>query len=67
MLSLSGYGYVCASYIYRWYRAPELLYGAKTYDLGVDMWYTVEPPTKDTLKQRIPLYKGHFPMHQPIV
>lgn len=23
----------------RWYRAPELLYGAKKYDLGVDMWY----------------------------
>ena len=23
----------------RWYRAPELLYGAKEYDLGVDMWY----------------------------
>ncbi|CAI8052514.1 Cyclin-dependent kinase 20 [Geodia barretti] len=22
----------------RWYRAPELLYGAKEYDLGVDMW-----------------------------
>ena len=25
----------------RWYRAPELLYGAKEYDLGVDMWYTI--------------------------
>ncbi|CAI4226060.1 unnamed protein product [Auanema sp. JU1783] len=22
----------------RWYRAPELLYGAKTYGVGVDMW-----------------------------
>ena len=23
----------------RWYRAPELLYGARQYDNGVDMWY----------------------------
>ena len=30
------------------------------------MVYTVEPPTKNTLKQRTPLYRGHFPMHQPI-
>lgn len=22
----------------RWYRAPELLYGARTYDCGVDLW-----------------------------
>ena len=22
----------------RWYRAPELLYGAKYYDYGVDVW-----------------------------
>lgn len=23
----------------RWYRAPELLYGARKYDEGVDLWY----------------------------
>ncbi|EDV28998.1 uncharacterized protein TRIADDRAFT_20272 [Trichoplax adhaerens] len=23
----------------RWYRAPELLYGSRTYDEGVDLWY----------------------------
>ena len=23
----------------RWYRAPELLYGARKYDMGVDLWY----------------------------
>ena len=23
---------------YRWYRAPELLYGARQYDQGVDLW-----------------------------
>lgn len=28
----------CALLLYRWYRAPELLYGAKEYDLGVDLW-----------------------------
>jgi serine/threonine protein kinase len=22
----------------RWYRAPELLYGSRTYDVGVDLW-----------------------------
>lgn len=22
----------------RWYRAPELLYGARKYDEGVDLW-----------------------------
>ena len=22
----------------RWYRAPELLYGARKYDFGVDLW-----------------------------
>jgi serine/threonine protein kinase len=22
----------------RWYKAPELLYGSKTYDLSVDIW-----------------------------
>lgn len=22
----------------RWYRAPELLYGARQYDQGVDLW-----------------------------
>lgn len=25
----------------RWYRAPELLYGAREYDYGVDLWYTI--------------------------
>jgi serine/threonine protein kinase len=25
-------------YYYRWYRAPELLYGAREYDAGVDLW-----------------------------
>ena len=25
----------------RWYRAPELLYGARQYDNGVDMWYDI--------------------------
>ena len=28
----------CTFYTGRWYRAPELLYGAKKYDPGVDMW-----------------------------
>ena len=23
---------------FRWYRAPELLYGARHYDPGVDLW-----------------------------
>lgn len=23
---------------FRWYRAPELLYGARKYDEGVDLW-----------------------------
>lgn len=27
-----------ATYYTRWYRAPELLYGARQYDLSVDMW-----------------------------
>ena len=25
-------------YLCRWYRAPELLYGARLYDEGVDLW-----------------------------
>ena len=29
---------VCLGII-RWYRAPELLYGARKYDEGVDLWY----------------------------
>ena len=32
---------MCTMYKIRWYRAPELLYGAKEYDLGVDMWYVL--------------------------
>ena len=38
---------------YRWYRAPELLYGAKKYDLGVDMWYiyTASTDITPTLEQ----------------
>jgi cell cycle related kinase len=24
---------------FRWYRAPELLYGSRSYDEGVDLWY----------------------------
>lgn len=27
-----------SSHPLRWYRAPELLYGARHYDFGVDMW-----------------------------
>ncbi|KAJ3228403.1 Cyclin-dependent kinase 20 [Clydaea vesicula] len=26
------------AYFLRWYRAPELLYGARKYDVGVDIW-----------------------------
>ncbi|KPP66074.1 hypothetical protein Z043_115460 [Scleropages formosus] len=26
----------------RWYRAPELLYGARKYDEGVDLWYVLQ-------------------------
>ena len=25
-------------YVIRWYRAPELLYGSRDYDQGVDLW-----------------------------
>ena len=25
-------------FFFRWYRAPELLYGARKYDEGVDLW-----------------------------
>ena len=28
-----------ARLISRWYRAPELLFGARKYDAGVDLWY----------------------------
>ena len=27
------------SLLIRWYRAPELLYGSRSYDEGVDLWY----------------------------
>ena len=34
--------HIHVSYMYiilaRWYRAPELLYGARQYDEGVDLW-----------------------------
>lgn len=33
-----GHPYKTALVDNRWYRAPELLYGARHYDLGVDMW-----------------------------
>jgi cell cycle related kinase len=26
-------------FVFRWYRAPELLYGSRSYDEGVDLWY----------------------------
>lgn len=26
------------SFLFRWYRAPELLFGARMYGVGVDMW-----------------------------
>lgn len=25
-------------FLFRWYRAPELLFGARMYGVGVDMW-----------------------------
>jgi len=26
---------------FRWYRAPELLYGSRSYDEGVDLWFEI--------------------------
>jgi serine/threonine protein kinase len=28
--------------LFRWYRAPELLYGSRSYDEGVDLWYAAD-------------------------
>ncbi|XP_062955919.1 cyclin-dependent kinase 20-like isoform X2 [Cynocephalus volans] len=39
----------------RWYRAPELLYGARQYDQGVDLWRSLSCPTTT----RSPLRTGH--------
>ncbi len=30
--------YLFFYYYFRWYRSPELLFGAKKYGTGVDMW-----------------------------
>ncbi|XP_013907887.1 PREDICTED: cyclin-dependent kinase 20-like [Thamnophis sirtalis] len=32
------YNIICVLFPIRWYRAPELLYGARKYDEGVDLW-----------------------------
>lgn len=33
-----GFSYDIISFCPRWYRAPELLFGARMYGVGVDMW-----------------------------
>ncbi|KAM9206427.1 cyclin-dependent kinase 20 isoform 6-T6 [Dugong dugon] len=40
----------------RWYRAPELLYGARQYDQGVDLWRSLSCPTTT----RSPLRSRHL-------
>ncbi|CAN0020701.1 unnamed protein product, partial [Sphacelaria rigidula] len=46
----------------RWYRAPELLCYASTYDTGVDMW-SVGCIFAELLGRR-PFFQGKNPMHQ---
>lgn len=35
--ALSSCSLICCAFV-RWYRSPELLFGAKMYGVGVDMW-----------------------------
>lgn len=41
--------------VFRWYRAPELLYGARKYDEGVDLWYASQLRNLDFLEGSLPL------------
>ncbi|ELK28773.1 Cyclin-dependent kinase 20 [Myotis davidii] len=44
----------------RWYRAPELLYGARQYDQGVDLWEITELPdyNKISFEEQAPVPLG---------
>jgi serine/threonine protein kinase len=47
---------------FRWYRAPELLFGARIYGTGVDMW--AEGCILAELLLRVPLLQGSTDLDQ---
>ncbi|CAF5106739.1 unnamed protein product, partial [Rotaria sp. Silwood1] len=46
----------------RWYRAPELLYGSRSYDEGVDLWAV--GCIFGELINRSPLFPGESDIHR---